>query len=49
MAEPIDLTVEFGDVREEEQLDWSKLVAHLRSCHLPGADAPMAILATLVL
>ncbi len=43
MAEPIDLTVEFGDVREEEQLDWSKLVAWLRSHQLPGTDAPMTV------
>ncbi len=43
MAEPIDLTVEFGDVREEEQLDWSKLVAWLRSRQLPGTDAPMTV------
>ena len=43
MAEPIDLTVEFGDVREEEQLDWSKLLAYLRSRRLPGTDAPMTV------
>ncbi|HLX04186.1 MAG TPA: phosphotransferase, partial [Candidatus Binatus sp.] len=43
MPEPIDLTVEFGDVRDEEQLDWSKLVAYLREKQLPGADAPMTV------
>src|SRR5271169_5750427 len=43
MAEPIDLTVEFGDVREEEQLDWSKLAAYLRDHRLPDADAPMTV------
>ena len=43
MAEAIDLTVEYGDVREEEQLDWPKLIAHLREQKLPGADAPLEI------
>ena len=39
MAEAIDLTVEYGDVRDEEQLDWPKLTAYLREQKLPGADA----------
>src|ERR1700741_95642 len=41
MAEAVDLTVEFGDVRDEGQLDWDKLVAFIRDNGLPGADAPM--------
>ena len=36
MTEPIDLTVEFGDVRDEEQLDWSKLAAYLRDKVCPA-------------
>ncbi len=43
MAEAIDLTVEYGDVRDEEQLDWPKLVAWLREQKLPGADRPLEI------
>ena len=39
MAEALDLTVEYGDVRAEEQLDWPKLVAWLREHDLPGVDA----------
>ncbi|MBF6561017.1 MAG: phosphotransferase family protein [Candidatus Binataceae bacterium] len=29
---------EYGEVRDEEQLDWPKLVAYLREHHTPGAD-----------
>jgi len=43
MAEAIDLSVEYGDVRDEEQLDWPNLVAWLREHQLPGVDAPLEI------
>ena len=42
MAEAVEIVPEFGDVRDEEQLDWGKLAAYLRG-RLPGADAPMTI------
>jgi aminoglycoside phosphotransferase (APT) family kinase protein len=29
---------EYGDVRDEEQLDWPKLVTYLRAHEVPGAD-----------
>jgi aminoglycoside phosphotransferase (APT) family kinase protein len=35
--------VEYGDVREEEQLDWPKLVAYLRANDVPGADRPLEV------
>ena len=34
---------EFGDVREEEQLDWRGLSAYLRQHQTPGADQPMVV------
>lgn len=34
---------EFGDVREEEQLDWPKLTAYLREHNVPGSDGPLEI------
>lgn len=34
---------EFGDVREEEQLDWSRLGAYLRENRVEGADLPLTI------
>jgi aminoglycoside phosphotransferase (APT) family kinase protein len=34
---------EFNEVRDEEQLDWSKLTAYLRAHDVPGADQPLAI------
>jgi aminoglycoside phosphotransferase (APT) family kinase protein len=42
MAETIDLTAEYGEVRAEEQLDWPKLAAYLRD-KLPGADASLEV------
>ena len=42
MAEAIEIVPEFGDVRDEEQLDWGKLAAYLRD-KIPGADAPMTV------
>jgi aminoglycoside phosphotransferase (APT) family kinase protein len=42
MAEAIDLTAEYGEVREEEQLDWAKLADYLRG-KLPGADLAMSV------
>jgi aminoglycoside phosphotransferase (APT) family kinase protein len=36
---------EYGEVRDEEQLDWPKLVAYLRDHKVPGAgDAPLEVL-----
>jgi aminoglycoside phosphotransferase (APT) family kinase protein len=43
MAEQIDLTAEYGAVRDEEQLDWTALAAYLRG-RIPGADAPMRVM-----
>jgi aminoglycoside phosphotransferase (APT) family kinase protein len=34
---------EFGEVREEEQLDWPRLTAYLREHKVPGADQPLAV------
>jgi aminoglycoside phosphotransferase (APT) family kinase protein len=34
---------EFGDVREEEQLDWPRLTAYLRAHEVPGADKPLEV------
>jgi aminoglycoside phosphotransferase (APT) family kinase protein len=34
---------EFSDVTEEEQLDWSKLVAYLREHDVSGADKPLTV------
>ena len=42
MAEAVEIVPEFGDVRDEEQLDWSKLAAYLRD-KIPGADAPLTV------
>ena len=36
------MTPEFGEVREEEQLDWRKLAAYLRE-QLPDADRPLTV------
>jgi aminoglycoside phosphotransferase (APT) family kinase protein len=46
MAEEIDKDQplpEFGDVREEEQLDWAKLAAYLRAHDVPGSDRPLEV------
>src|ERR1700683_1330006 len=42
MAAAVEIVPEFGDVRDEEQLDWGKLAAHLRG-KIPGADAPLTV------
>jgi aminoglycoside phosphotransferase (APT) family kinase protein len=34
---------EFGEVREEEQLDWPKLAAYLHANGVAGADGPLAV------
>jgi aminoglycoside phosphotransferase (APT) family kinase protein len=34
---------EYGEVRDEEQLDWPKLVAFLRANEVPGADQPLEV------
>src|SRR5579864_944733 len=34
---------EFGEVREEEQLDWPRLVAYMREHDVAGVDAPLAV------
>ncbi|MGH7932601.1 MAG: phosphotransferase family protein [Candidatus Binataceae bacterium] len=34
---------ELGEVRDEEQLDWSKLTAYMRAHGVPGADQPLEI------
>ena len=34
---------EYGEVRDEEQLDWPKLVAYLRANEVPGADQPLEV------
>ena len=36
MAEAIEIVPEFGDVRDEEQLDWPKLAAYLREQKFPA-------------
>src|SRR5262252_3720837 len=42
MAAVAEMTPEFGEVRDEEQLDWAKLAAYLRE-QLPDADRPLAV------
>jgi aminoglycoside phosphotransferase (APT) family kinase protein len=42
MADAAEITPEFGEVREEEQLDWAKLAAYLRD-QLPDADCPLTV------
>jgi aminoglycoside phosphotransferase (APT) family kinase protein len=42
MAEEIEIVPEYGDVREEEELDWKKLADYLRD-KIPGADAPLTV------
>jgi hypothetical protein len=34
---------EFSDVRDEEQLDWPKLVAYLRAHEVTGAEQPLEV------
>ena len=34
---------EFGDVRDEEQLDWPKLVAFMRAHHVEGVGPPLTV------
>jgi len=34
---------EFGEVRDEEQLDWPRLVAYLREHDVPGSDQPLEV------
>jgi aminoglycoside phosphotransferase (APT) family kinase protein len=34
---------EYGEVRDEEQLDWSKLTAFLRAHDVPGAELPLQV------
>ncbi|SRR5579875_741942 len=34
---------EYGEVRDEEQLDWPKLIAFLRAHEVPGADQPFEV------
>jgi aminoglycoside phosphotransferase (APT) family kinase protein len=34
---------EYGDVRDEEQLDWPTLVAYLRTHGVPAADQPLEV------
>ena len=34
---------EFGDVRDEEQLDWPKLARYLRDHDVPGSDRPLEV------
>src|SRR5713101_8386934 len=43
MAEAIEIVPEYGDVREEEILDWQKLFAFLRENKLSCADSPMTV------
>jgi aminoglycoside phosphotransferase (APT) family kinase protein len=42
MAGTVEITPEFGEVRQEEQLDWAKLAAYLRE-RLPDADRPLTV------
>jgi aminoglycoside phosphotransferase (APT) family kinase protein len=42
MAEEVEIVPEYGDVREEEELDWKKLAHYLRG-KLPGADAALTV------
>jgi aminoglycoside phosphotransferase (APT) family kinase protein len=39
-----DLAAEYGEVREEERLDWPRLQAYLREHAVPGADTAMEVL-----
>src|SRR5215831_1152229 len=41
--QPDELAAEYGEVREEEQLDWPKLHAYLREHGVPGADGAMEV------
>ena len=34
---------EFGEVREEEQLDWPRLVAYLQEHKVAGTDQPLEV------
>jgi len=34
---------EYGDVRDEEQLDWPKLTSYLRDHNVPGSDQPLEV------
>src|ERR1700736_6737393 len=34
---------EFGEVRDEEQLDWDRLVSFLRERDVPGTELPLAV------
>ncbi|MGA2410308.1 MAG: phosphotransferase family protein [Candidatus Binataceae bacterium] len=46
MAEGIDNNKplpEYGDVRDEEQLDWPKLTGYLRDHNVAGSDQPLAV------
>src|SRR6202040_4333437 len=38
-----DPSAEYGEVREEERLDWPKLQAYLREHDVPGAGTAMEI------
>jgi aminoglycoside phosphotransferase (APT) family kinase protein len=38
-----DLTAEYGEVREEERLDWSRLQAFLREHDVPGTECEMEV------
>src|ERR1700738_4736421 len=47
MSEEIDKDQplpEYGEVRDEEQLDWPKLVAYLRENKVAGSDQPLKVL-----
>ena len=47
MAEEIDKDQplpEYGEVRDEEQLDWPKLVTYLRENKVAGSDQPLKVL-----
>ncbi|MFZ0888551.1 MAG: phosphotransferase family protein [Candidatus Binataceae bacterium] len=43
MPEPVEITPEYGEVRDEERLEWGKLAAYLRD-KLAGADQPLHVL-----
>src|SRR5271169_6176698 len=38
-----DLAAEYGEVREEERLDWPRLQAYLREHEVPGAGSAMEV------
>ena len=42
MVAAVEITPEFGEVRDEEQLDWAKLAGYLRE-QLPDADRPLTV------